>query len=95
VLLPKTKAELVEIQSSVKRKKDLAMYLAQHALSPHTPDWIRSHGMCMEYRVPRTSNVYFGDLVTTNPLLALRPLFPLLQTHDQEKWHALVNWRRI
>jgi hypothetical protein len=33
--LPKTKAELVEIQSSVKRKKDLAMYLAQHALS-HT-----------------------------------------------------------
>jgi hypothetical protein len=82
-LLPKTKAVLVEIQSSVKRKKDLAMYLAQHAgLSPRTPDWIRSNGICMEHMVPRRSTlpqagqggtaqhkIRKGEMVVPSPLL--------------------------
>jgi hypothetical protein len=105
-LLPKTQAEVTEIQSKVKSKKDLPMYLAQTAgLSPHTPDWIRSHGMCMEHMVPRKSmlqqagqggvaqhRIRKGEMVVPAPLLQImdKNVLALYDHHKRRKGTQLL-----
>ena len=85
-LLPTNQAEIGEIQAAgISTQKDLVMYLAQHkGLAPHTPDWIRSNGMCMEHMVPRKSmlqqagqggvaqhKIRKGEMVVPAPLLQI------------------------
>jgi hypothetical protein len=84
-LLPQTKAQLTELSFAVKKKADLPEYLAKHmGLTQRTPDWIRSHGMCMEHMVPRKSTlpqagqggvaqhrIRQGEMVVPVPLLQI------------------------
>jgi hypothetical protein len=84
-LLPQTKARLTELTLAVKKRDDLPEYLAKHmGLTQRTPDWIRSHGMCMEHMVPRKSTlsqagqggvaqhrIRKGEMVVPVPLLQI------------------------
>jgi hypothetical protein len=56
-LLPKATAELHDIvgSSKIERPNDLIPLLAFYmGTTPRTPDWVRSHGMCLERLVART-----------------------------------------
>jgi hypothetical protein len=84
-LLPPTKAQFTEMSFAVKEQADLPEYLAKHmGLTQRTPDWIRSHGMCMEHMVPRASTlpqagqggvaqhrIRKGEMVVPVPLLQI------------------------
>ena len=84
-LLPKTTSQLRDIVGSNKigRPKDLIPLLAFHVgTTPRTPDWVRSHGMCLERLVARKSKlphagqggfaqhaIRKGDIVVPAPLI--------------------------
>lgn len=82
-LLPQTREELATLEANVKSKTDLSWYLATHkSLQPHTPEWIRENGMCLENLLPFTStlphagqgafaqyHISKGDIVIPAPLL--------------------------
>lgn len=59
-LLPKTTSQLRDIVGSTKIEgpDDLVPLLAKHVSStPRTPEWIRTHGMCLEHLTARKSNL--------------------------------------
>lgn len=84
-LLPETRGELAKIKSEVKSKAELNRYLAIHkSLRPHTADWIRQNGMCLENLLPFQStlphagqgafaqyHIRAGDIVIPAPLLQI------------------------
>ena len=84
-LLPQTRQELETIEKEVTSKTDLSWYLAtRKSLKPHTPDWIRRNGMCLENILPYKStlphagqgafaqyHIRAGDIVMPAPLLQI------------------------
>ena len=84
-LLPQTREELATLEANVKSKTDLSWYLATHkSLQPHTPEWIRENGMCLENLLPFSStlphagqgafaqyHISKGDIVIPAPLLQI------------------------
>jgi hypothetical protein len=59
-LLPNTIQEFLTLPGTdkIRTKKDLIQWLALHkTTTPRTPDWIRSHGMCLEHLIPGRSRI--------------------------------------
>jgi hypothetical protein len=84
-LLPETRAELMKMKKEVKSKYELNRYLAtRKSLRPHSADWIRQNGMCLENLLPFQStlphagqgafaqyHIQSGDIVIPAPLLQI------------------------
>ena len=86
-LLPKTRAELEELKSSVDHVSGLELYMAEHMglNHPFDPEWVRANGMCLENILPRQSTIFpqagrgglaqfrikKGDMVAPAPLLQI------------------------
>jgi hypothetical protein len=84
-LLPTNRQELQQMGAAVNSKKELSYYLAEHkGLSSRSPDWIETHGLCLENILPSQSTLPFagqgafaqypiqkGEIVMPAPLLQI------------------------
>eukprot|EP00977_Amphora_coffeiformis_P011526 scaffold2768_cov161-Amphora_coffeaeformis.AAC.2 len=99
-LLPQTKKELAEMEGNVKSKTDLSYYLAVHkSLQPHSAEWIRQNGMCLENLLPFKSTLpHAGQGAFSQYHLKKGDIImpaPLLQIMDKDVLDIYTNGQRI
>ena len=110
-LLPKSTSQLRAIVGSkeIGGPDDLIPLLAKHVGStPRTPEWIRSHGMCLEHLVARKSQlphagqggfaqhrIRKGEIIVPTPMIHIADKDVLGINDDNGKrigWQLLLNY---
>jgi len=99
-LLPQTKTEFADIELKVKSKTDLSWYLAVHKrLEPHSAEWIRVNGMCLENLLPFKSTLpQAGQGAFSQYHIKAGEIImpaPLLQIMDKEVLDIYTNGVRV